>query len=443
MTAPSSFSVSGLLGGAAGSIDTSALVSQLVQAAGIPQQGLKNQLSVSQAITTAYQTINSRVSTMQTAAQALTDPTAWTATAASSSNPAVVATSTGSAIPGSTTFDVLHLASAQTSTVAAGAGGVVVSVPSNGITITGSDGVAHPITLSSGTAVDVAAAINAAKVGVRAIVVNTDAGQVVQMASSTTGAAASFSVTGFDNPVQTLAAASDAQIGVGTVGAGGYTVSSATNTFTNAIPGITFSVSALATGVTVGVTQDEGSLSTKVKALVDALNSASREITVDSTSGGILQGSSDVRVLQQALLSSVSSGIAGGGTLKTYGIDIDKNGVFSFDATAFATAYAADPAGTQSAVAGSFAKAVDTAASSAIDPADGTITTAINSQTTQQADLNKRITDWNTKLSDLQIRLQGKFAAMETALAKLQSQSTYLTNMMKSMSGSNSSSSSG
>ena len=53
----------------------------------------------------------------------------------------------------------------------------------------------------------------------------------------------------------------------------------------------------------------------------------------------------------RSTLSAVSDGTAPGSSLKTYGIDIDKIGVMTFDA-AFAAAYAADPAGTQTAIAG-------------------------------------------------------------------------------------------
>lgn len=441
MTSPSSFSVSGLLGGAAGSIDTNALVSQLVAAAALPQTTLKNQLAAEQTKVTAYQAINTTISALQTAAQALTDPTAWTATTASSSNAGVVASSTGAATAGSTTFDVLALAAAQISTVAADVNGNVVSNPAGGMTITGSDGTAHAISLASGSATDVAAAINAAQVGVRATVVTTDAGKVLQLASTATGAASGFSVAGTDSAAQTVVAAKDAQIGVGTVGAGGYTVSSSTNTFTGVIPGVTFSVNSLATGVSVTVNSDQKSLSDKVAALVAAVNTSYKTIGQTSGDGMVLQGSPDVRNLSQGLLTTVSTGTATGGSLHTYGIDMDKNGVLSFDAAAFATAYNADPAGTQAAISASFAKNLNAVATTANDPTTGSVTTAIMAANSHQTDLNKRISDWNTKLADLQTRYQAKYTAMETALAKLQSQGTYLTNMFKSMDSSSSSSS--
>lgn len=442
MTSPSSFNVSGLLSGVAGSLDTTTLITQLMQAQALPQTRLKNQLAVEQAIVSAYQAINTKVSAVQTAAQALTAASAWTATAASSSTSGVVASSTGSAAVGTTTFDVVQLARAQVSTVAADASGNVVGAPGNGITITSADGTAHSISLTSGAAADVADAINTASVGVRATVVNTDTGSVLQLVSATTGAAAAFTSSGFDVPATDLVTAQNAKVAVGDPLTGGYTVSSATNTFTGMIPGVTFSVSAPAAGVTITVGADTKSISDKVQALVTAANAASQEITTDSTKGAILQGNLDVQTLAQSILFAVSKGASGGGTLKTYGVDMDKNGVMSFDAAAFAAAYAADPAATQSAVAGSFATALQTTAATATDASTGSVTQAINSANAQSSTLNNQIADWTARLTDIQAGLQAKFSAMQTMLAKLQSQSSFLTSMLNNLNSSSSSSSS-
>lgn len=442
MTSPSSFNVSGLLSGAAGSIDTTALVTQLVQAAAIPQTQLKNQLSLQQTIESAYQAIASKLTTMQTAAQALTDPTSWKATTATSTSAGVVATSSAAAQTGTTTFNVLALAQAQVTTIAADTNGIVSTDLAN-IYIRTADNVSHQIVPTSGTAVDVAAAINAADIGVRATVVNSDAGTVLQLNSTTTGAAHSFSVTsGFTATAQTVTAASNAKIGVGTLGAGGYEVSSATNTFTGVIPGVTFSVSALATNVGITITSDQQSISDKVKALVDSINAASKTMGDTMAPNAVLQGNYDTQRLQQALGTVVSTGTATGASFKTYGIDIDKDGVLSFDAKVFAAAYAADPAATRTVLGDTFAKKFDTLATGALDPTSGTITTANAAAKSEETRLTKQIADWTHRLDLLQTTLQAKYTAMQTAMSKLQSQSTYLTSMFKSMQANSNSSSS-
>jgi flagellar hook-associated protein 2 len=57
----------------------------------------------------------------------------------------------------------------------------------------------------------------------------------------------------------------------------------------------------------------------------------------------------------------------------------------------------------------------------------------VKSAQSAEATLNKQIDSWTSRLADIQVNLQAKYSAMETALAKLQSQSDYLTSMFKSM----------
>jgi flagellar hook-associated protein 2 len=446
MTSTGSISVSGLLGGTAGQIDTTALISQLMTAAALPQTQLKDQLSSVASVLSAYQSVNTRLTALQTAAQTLTDPTTWTATAATSSAGTVVATSDGTARAGSTTFSVTALAQAQVSTVAADTGGNVVD-PAQGFTLTvgGTDytfssGAAGNFALSSGSATDVAAAVNKANLGVHASVVTTDTGAVLQLASTKTGNANGFTATGL--ATHTVMAARDAQVSVGDPAAGGYTVSSSTNTFSSFIPGVTFSVSALATDVTVTVANDAKSISGKVSALVSAAAAAITEINKDSAKGAVLQGKSDVRGVAMSIASSVSSGTSTGGTLSRYGIDLDASGSITFDADKFATAYAADPQGTQQALAGSFAGALNTVAGAAVGPVTGSITSSIAQLNADGNRLSDGIDQWTDRLSQIRDDLTIKYTAMQTALAKLQSQQTWLNSMFASMNKSSTSSSS-
>src|SRR6185312_9707347 len=79
MSTTGSISVSGLLGGTAGQIDTTTLIANLMQAAAVPQKQLQDQLTTVQTVSSALQTVNTRMTNVLTAAQALTDPAAWTA----------------------------------------------------------------------------------------------------------------------------------------------------------------------------------------------------------------------------------------------------------------------------------------------------------------------------------------------------------------------------
>ncbi|MBN9610570.1 MAG: hypothetical protein BGO26_16170 [Actinobacteria bacterium 69-20] len=446
-----SLTASTLLGGTAGKIDTDALVAALMAAKSVPKNQLQAQVTQQGQILTAYQSINTTMAGITTAAQNLLDTSSWSATKVTSSSTAVVASSTSAAAPGSTTFNVTQLATAQVSTVAADASGNWTADYTQGIDIAiGQDAAGNPVThhlsLASGSVTDIAAAINNAGIGVRAAVVTVDdpanAGKtmpVLQLSSAKSGAANSFSVSGLASSANTISAAQDAKISVGNPAAGGYTISSSSNTFTNALPGITFSVNGVADNVTLTVDSDTTTVAGTVQAMVSAVNSAKLAIGNYTDKGGVLQGNSDINGMTQDLSSVFSSATAGGRSLTDFGIDINKDGIVTFNADTFAAAYANDPTGTMQAIADSVATPLKTISDAASAPVTGSISQAITSANDRTTSLNQQISDWTDRLNTIQTQLQTKFIAMQTALARLQSQGDWLTNMFKSMQPSSSS----
>lgn len=430
------FNISGLVSG----IDTTSLIDQLMTVAAQPQTALQTQATNDQSQLTAYQAVNAKLAAVQTAAQTLASSDTWNATTATSSNPSVVATGSTSAQPGSaTTFSVSKLATAQITTVATG--GADIADPASGIDVVDSGGTTHHLTLTSGTASGVAAAVNAAGLGVRAALINSDSGQILQLTSTTTGSAAAFTIYGLSQPTQNLATAQDAQISVGDPAAGGYTVSSATNTFANAIPGVTFTVSALASNVSVAVTSNESSISASAQALVTAVNAALAEINQDTGQGGVLSGDGTLEALQQRLLSVVAAGTGAGTSFATYGIGLTSTGALTFDPDAFAAGFSADPDAAKTAVS-AFATSMTGVATGATDPSTGSITQLINAENSSIKGLNDQIATWTTRLADQKTSLQAKYAAMEAALSKMKSESSYLTSIFNQSSSSSSSASS-
>jgi flagellar hook-associated protein 2 len=417
-------------------IDTTSLISQLMTVAAQPQTQLKNQLSVQQNTLTAYQAINTKLTALQAAADAVKQAGTWSATKAVSSSTAVVASTTSAAASGSaTTFDVIRLATAQISTVAVS--GAVVSSPTNGIDVVDSTGTTHHIALTDGSATAVANAVNNAALGLRATVINTDSGQVLQFSAAATGAGGAFSITGLDTAPTTLVAGQDAKIAVGDPATGGYTISSSSNTFNNVIPGVTFSVGAVAAGVTVSVSSDASAISDKLKALVEAANAALGELAKDTGKGAILESNYQINAITSSMLSIVSHGDSTGQSFASIGVQLTSTGTLAFDATAFASAYAADPAKVQAAVAGSLATTLSTLA---MQSSTSTLSPLINSGTSHVGELNKQIAAWDTRLADQRTAMQAKYTAMEVALAKLQSTSSYLTSALAAITESNSAS---
>jgi flagellar hook-associated protein 2 len=309
------------------------------------------------------------------------------------------------------------------------------------------------IDVTTDTAAGAAAAINARSIGVRAGVVNTDSGPLLQLTATSTGTAAAFTVDGSVAAPNIVTAAADAQIAVGDPANGGYTMSSGTNTFTGVLPGTTVTVAAVQAGVTVSVVRDTGQIADKIQSLVDATNAALAEIgnqtayDASSKTAKPLAGNFAVQQLQQRLLSAVSNGDTGYGSFAQLGVSLDKSGQLSFDRSAFLTAYAADPDTVQATVTRSIpdpdhpgktkltglAGTLGTVATSATDTTTGSLTLAIQSRNDAVRSLNNEIDDWDVRLKTRQQDLQRQYASLEVALGKLKDQSSWLSGQIATL----------
>jgi flagellar hook-associated protein 2 len=443
----STSSVSGSsISGLASGIDTSSIITQLMQVESQPQTNLKNKVTAEQSIITAYQSVNTRMKALQTAADTLTQLTAWQAATATSSSPGLAVTAAAGAPSGSYNFDVTALAKAQVTTAVVPSSGAITNGGGLDISING----AAPthINITTDTAADAATAINSANVGVQAMVVNTDQGTVLQLSATKTGTANSFAISGLNATPITQTAAADAQIAVGDPAAGGYTVTSSSNSFTNLIPNVTLTATQIQSGVTVTVASNSASIANQMQAMVDAANAALTEIGNQTTytpaatgstaagKAGPLLSDLGVQDLQGNILSAVSAGSNGYGSFSQLGVQLDKDGQYTFDRNAFLAAYAADPTKVQNAVQNStdgLATKLKSVADKATDFTTGTLTTAIQGANDYVSSLNTEIDGWTTRLQDKQAALQQQFTAMETALGKLKDQSNWLSGQLASL----------
>ncbi|HEU5474204.1 MAG TPA: flagellar filament capping protein FliD [Actinophytocola sp.] len=420
-------SVDGLVTG----LDTTSIISQLMQLEAMPQTRLKNQVSAQQTVQSSYQAINARMMAVRNAAQALTTATTWQAVTATSSTDAVTASAGATGQAGSTTFDVVRLAAAHVATSTgsgAPAAGGSIDLTIGGKTTT--------ITVGTNTAQGVADAVNNAKLGVRAAVLNTTTGPVLQFSAQTTGAASAFTITGLTDPVVVQTAGADAEIAVGA-----HRITSADNTFKDLIPGVTIKVNKIETGVTVSSAPDVNKLADAMQALVTAINATVTDINTKSApgtggkGGGALQADSLVRSLRGELLSGISSGIDKGAgvrpeSLAPIGVQLDRYGVVQFDREKFLAAYQADPAKLQSTVSTGFAKTYETMANRATNSTDGRITQAIQGVQTSVRRMNNEIFAWDARLTAKKASLQRQYSGLEVALGKLKDQSSWLAGQL-------------
>src|SRR3954453_4364745 len=101
MTSPTSSTSS--IGGLVSGMDTTSIITQLMQIESRPQTLLKGQLTTSQNQAAAYRDVNSLFASLSTAAGALTQTSSWNLTKASSSSSTVSASATSGAQSGTVT----------------------------------------------------------------------------------------------------------------------------------------------------------------------------------------------------------------------------------------------------------------------------------------------------------------------------------------------------
>lgn len=333
------------ISGAVSGLDTASIINQLVGLQANQQTLLKKQQTTQQGAADALGKLATAMTGVGSLATALAKTSTWAGTAVTSTSTSVTPTSTGST-GGSLTFDVTALAAghALISTDSVGSTGEVVA-GSGSVVLTAGDGSVTELVVGNGTLKEVVDALNGAGKGVVAAAVQVSPGQYrLQVTSTTTGAGSEFTLDGLDGftGVDVLTQGADATIKVGGIPAAAYTISSATNTFTDVVKGLSFTVGKLESAVTVRATVDGTAVAGQVSKLVDAVNGVLSQISTATAwnattkSGGPLLGDSTARSLQQRLLTLVSSAGAPG-------VRLTRDGTVSFDQAAFLKAFAADP----------------------------------------------------------------------------------------------------
>ncbi len=341
---------------------------------------------------------------------------------------------------------------AQPAVTSAGPGGTLTLTGANGdtvqATLTGGLrlGAATTSSVSAGstaTLSDVARAISASGVGVNATAVGVSSSAYrLQLTSTTTGSASDITISGggLDTTLggmQVLNAGSDAVLHVGT-GPGAFDVTSPTNSITGLLPGVT--ITALradpSTQVSVDVSSDSSGIADKMASLVAAANSAlayiDQQSAYDTTSktGGPLLADSMARDLRQQVTDAVIGSSTSTPALS--GVSVARDGTVSFDRAAFLAAYAKDPAAVSQTMT-SMSQQLANVAKQASDPAVGSITTRIQGEQDSIRDYTQQIADFEDRMTLRQQTLQTQYAALETALGSLQSQSQWLTGQLASL----------
>jgi flagellar hook-associated protein 2 len=478
-------SIDGLVSG----MNTTTTISQLMQLEALPQTALKNKVTAQTKAVTAYQSINTKLAALTTAAKALGTADTWGAMKATSSSDAAIVTTKPGAAAGSLSFTVDALAAAHTVTFKAGYVGSrtdAVNAPvMSGTTflVRLADNTEVTVTPDDASLQKVVDKINETpNAAYKAAAVQIGPGKyTLQLTAIGTGVDNVFADAGADAPagINLLGAAtittqgSDAKLTIGDPLIG-YEVTSASNTFADIMPGITVTAAKKQTDtpITVSLAADKDGLADKVQAMVDAANAALKEIRtqtaakVGTTAAGALVGDSALRQLSQEILSAVASGAGALGTLSAVGIKLERGGTLTFDRKVFTDAYAADPALAQTLfdsydnvahanakptgfdpgwdTANGLARKLETIGLRATEglilptdlptaPREGTLPGMIKRRTESITSLNDQVASWDIRLASRQKNLQRQYASLEVALGKLQSQSSWLSGQLASL----------
>lgn len=456
-----SLAIDGLVSG----LKTSDLINSLMTIEQVPQTLLKNKLTDTNSFVSSLQTINSLVQTLATRAGDAAKATSLDVYAAKSSSTGVTVATDATASAGSVSFQVGSTAAAHVGVTAAMSTWASGAEP---LTLVGADGKKTTVTPASGSLDDAVTAINKAGAGVTAtkVAAGTDADGTklyrLQLSATKTGAGASFTFNRGSSDDVTAGTATnvfsqpgaaivtqgkDASVTLWAGTAAAQTVTSATNTFDDLLPGLDVTVTQTTTDpVTVTVAQDTTKAQAVASGLVDALNAITSYYATNtavtsttspttgttSTKAGVLTGDGTTRDAVQRLTTTMSTPV-NGKSPSSIGIVIQKDGTFSFDAAVFQKALADDPQGTQAMLSG-VATNVGAAATAASDKYTGSITTSITGQQSVAKDLTTQIGNWSDRLTARRATLQAQYSALETSLSKLQSQSAWLSSQLASTS---------
>lgn len=310
------------------------------------------------------------------------------------------------------------------------------------------------VSYGTGSLQEVVSAINGAGgSGTKASIVQVAANSYrLQLTATETGASSAIDVnlaeftglTGFT----TLSNGADASIQV--AGMTPYSITSSTDTFKDVMPGVDITLNGTPVGsVTVNATRDVSAIADQLSGLVSAVNGVLGDMdsatSYDATNntGSILTGNGTIRRARDALVESLVQTVAGSslGSVGSAGVSIQKDGTFKFDSAAFTKQYEADPSEVErlfvAPTGSSNTGAIDRILSevdSATAFGSGYIRSAEDSANARVLSLQDSISGWDIRLASREKLLRGIYTRLETNLSRLQSQSTWLSGQIATLS---------
>lgn len=456
-------------------LDVNSIITQMVALQKKPLTALTTAATKIDTQISTYGQIKSLVSTLSDAASKLTLDSTWNAKKVTSSDDtSVTASITGVASAGAFSVGVSQLARAQSASSAShaakstfGAGTLSIqlgtwSADSSGAPSSFAEGAAAAISVkvtASDTLTSIASKINGSGAGVTATVMTDSGGERLMLRSSAMGAASGFRVqasgdsalsalafdpegapsTGMAADLSSYQSARDAKITIN-----GVSLSSATNTFDNAIAGMTFTASKVTTtDAEIKVSDDTGTITSNIQAFVDAYNavngllSTSTKYDADTKTAGILQGDSTSVGLMNSLRNLVT-GQTGNSVFKRLsdlGVQMLRGGNLQVDGAKLTTAFKDMDNLKAAFVSKDATSGLRTGGIAGQMKAFATNLLGFSGGLSSKADALEAASDRNQAEQDkvnarataLEDRLRTQYSALDTKMASLTALNTYIT----------------
>lgn len=464
-------------------LDVSSIITKLMSVEKAPLNLLQDQAGTLGTELSGIGKIQSYFSSLASSVNTLVNPTLWSGTTASSSDNSAATVSTGSgSTAGNYSLAVARLASSQSVTSSAlasasstlSAGTLTIELGSwtgatNGQPPTGFS----PKAGSSAVTIDIGAGdtslsairdkINASGAGVTASIVNDATGARLSIRSRDTGEENAFRIgvsettddgnaaTGLSSLAYDAMNASSGMVrsieaGNAQATLNGIAISSASNTLTNVVDGLTLTLKKATTSgnpVEIGVATDTTSIQNAITGLVNSFNNVAGYIHMQtaydpgSKTGGALQGDQGVLSLQSQLRAVINQGSTASSTysrLTEIGIAMQSDGTLKIDSTKLGNALAGD--------VGELKKLFATDGNSAADSgfarrfkrlSDAALTVGGTFETrTQSLQASiKRNSDaqdsMQLRLNQTEARLRRQYTALDTTMSTLSALSSYVS----------------
>jgi flagellar hook-associated protein 2 len=420
-------------------------VNSILYADRAPERGWQAQQATLASQTSALNQLQSDASSLTDSLSALQDITGVlsSVTATSSNTSLLTATAADGTTVGNHVITINNLASTgswysdeeSSSSATLPSGSFSITVGSTTTSIATGSGNAGD------TLDDLASSINSQSLGVTASVVTDSSGARLSLVSTVTGAAGDFSVaSGGSIGFTRSGTGADASLTVD-----GVPITSASNTVTGAISGVTLNLlgaspavgSTPATQINLGLSADSTSISSAVSSFVSAYNTfitdVNSSVSYDASTqtAGVLQSDSAAQGIQSVLLAATNYGSGGGygsvsgtyQTLDSLGITTNSDGTLSLNTSTLTNAIQTNSAAVATFFQGSaqngFAASLTSSLNTYTDPTEGAFTVDLQSISTENQELTNETNTLELYLSSQQTILTNEYNTADEAIQEL------------------------